>query len=115
MNKRNRVVQQLLQEKGLYNGTIDGIAGPVTMKGLARINGIDSRLPKTRQIATFIQMVANERGIDAGPVDGLWGPRTDSAFDELAYLIEYGNTRPPWRPDEISVPKSKQMACSAYT
>jgi len=104
MKRRIRVVQQLLQEKGNYSGSIDGIAGPVTMKGLARIDGIDSRLPKTRQITTFIQMEANERGIDAGPVDGLWGPRTSAAFEDLAYRIENGEPAAAWRPDEISVP-----------
>ncbi len=103
MKRRIRVVQQILQEKGYYSGSIDGIAGPLTMQGLARIDGIDSRLPKTRQITTFIQMEANERGIDAGPVDGLWGPRTNAAFDELVYRIENGEPSPVWRPDEIEV------------
>lgn len=104
MKRRVRIVQQILQEKGFYNGAIDGIAGPVTMHGLAQIEGIDSRLPKTRQVTTFIQMEANERGINAGPVDGLWGPQTNAAFDELTYLVENGVRQPHWRPDEMTVP-----------
>ena len=104
MKKRIRAVQQLLKENGLYNGNIDGIAGPKTMKGLAQIEQVESSLPKTRQFTTYIQLEANRRGIDAGPVDGLWGPRTAAAFDELLYLLEHGSPQPPWRPDEIEVP-----------
>lgn len=103
MKKRIKLVQQILKEKGLYDGSIDGIAGPITMNSLSQIEGIDSDLPKTRQVTTFIQMDANERGIDAGSVDGLWGPQTNSAFLELAYRLEYGMPSPEWRPDEIEV------------
>ena len=113
MKKRIKLVQQILKEKGLYDGAIDGIAGPITMKGLSQIEGIDSRLPKTRQITTIIQMDANERGIDAGPVDGLWGPQTNAAFKELEYLFEFGEPQPPWRPEKIEVPNTQPMAGTA--
>ncbi|TVQ05332.1 MAG: M15 family peptidase [Balneolaceae bacterium] len=103
MQKRIKLVQQLLRDKGLYNGNIDGIAGPKTMGALAAIDGVDSGLPKTRQITTYIQITAQERNIDVGPVDGLWGPRTNAAFDELAYQLEHGAPQPSWRPDEIVV------------
>lgn len=103
MKKRIEAVQQLLKEKGLYNGAIDGIAGPKTMSALAGIDGIDSSLPKTKQVTTFIQISANERDIDAGPVDGLWGPQTNAALEELNYLLEHGKPQPAWRPDEIVV------------
>lgn len=103
MKRRVRVVQQILHEKGYYNGSIDGIAGPKTMRGLVQIEGIDRSLPKTRQITRFIQIYANERGIGVGPVDGLWGPRTNAAFEELAYRLEHGMPSPVWRPDEIEI------------
>lgn len=103
MKKRIRVVQQLLQEQGLYNGNIDGIAGPKTMRGLARA-GINPDLPKTRQVTTYIQQQASERSIGVGPVDGLWGPQTNAGFIQLTYLLEHGEPQPLWRPDEIEVP-----------
>ncbi|MCC5941559.1 MAG: hypothetical protein JJU37_08465 [Balneolaceae bacterium] len=108
MNKRIRVVQQLLQQMGLYDGAIDGIAGPKTMHGLAQIDQVDTSLPKTRQITSYIQIEAKRRSIDAGPIDGLWGPRTSAAFDGLVYLLEHGSPQPPWRPDEIEVPNPHQ-------
>lgn len=104
MKKRIKTVQQLLRLQGLYDGAIDGIAGPKTMNALARIGGIDTDLPKTRQITTFIQIAANERNIDAGPADGLWGPRTNAAFEELLFQLDHGSPQPPWRPDEIEIP-----------
>ena len=103
MKNRIRLAQKILNEKGLYDGAIDGIAGPKTMNGLSQIDGIDRDLPKTRQVTTFIQIDANERGIDAGPVDGLWGPRTNAAFKALEYQFDYGEPQPPWRPEEIKV------------
>lgn len=62
MKKRIKVVQQLQQQKGLHYGEIDGIAGLVTVGGLARIAGINQQWPKTRQITVFIQMEVNDRG-----------------------------------------------------
>ena len=103
MKKRIKIVQQLLQEQGLYDGKIDGIAGPKTMRALARA-GINTDLPKTRQVTTYIQQQASERSISIGPVDGLWGPQTNAGFLELEYQLEHGKPQPPWRPDEIEVP-----------
>lgn len=108
MRKRIKIVQQLLQKKGLYDGNIDGIAGPITMRALAGIDGINSSLPKTRQITTYIQIAANERNIDVGPIDGLWGPKTSAAFNELTYQLKYGTPQPPWRPDEIVIANPHQ-------
>jgi peptidoglycan hydrolase-like protein with peptidoglycan-binding domain len=50
MKKRIKIVQQLLQEKGLYDGIIDGIAGPVTMSGLSRFEELDKRWSGSRQL-----------------------------------------------------------------
>lgn len=66
MNRRIRVVQHILQEKGLYDGAIDGIAGPITVRTFASIDEVNSSDPKTRQITRFMQAEANRRGIDAG-------------------------------------------------
>lgn len=104
MKKRIKLVQKFLQYQGLYKGAIDGIAGPATMAGLARVKGLNRRWPKTRQLTGFIQMTANEHGIEAGPVDGLWGPMTEGAFEQLSYMKEYGKLQPKWRPDEVVVP-----------
>lgn len=104
MRQRVKIAQQILKEQGLYDGAVDGYAGPITMAALAKIEGIDTDLPKTRQVTTFIQMEANKRGIDAGPVDGLWGPRTNAAFEELSFQLEHGEPQPVWRPEELEVP-----------
>jgi hypothetical protein len=98
----------LLQDKGLYGGKIDGIAGPLTMAGLAQIEGLNRHWPKTRQFTAFIQIIAKENGIDTGPVDRLWGPMTDTAFEQLNYLITHGSLPPAWRPDEIIIPNPNQ-------
>lgn len=103
MEKRIKAAQQVLKQKGLYDGAIDGIAGPKTMAALAGVDGVNSNLPKTRQITSLIQIAANERGIDAGPVDGLWGPRTNAAFEELTFQLKHGEPQPAWRPDEIRI------------
>lgn len=103
MKKRIKVAQRVLREKGLYNGAIDGIAGPITMAALALVDGVDPELPKTRQVTSFMQIVANEQGIDAGPVDGFWGPRTNVAFEELMFQLDHGEAQPVWRPEEVEV------------
>jgi hypothetical protein len=108
MKNRIRIVQKFLQQKGLYNGTVDGIAGPVTMAGLARVEGLNPLWPKTRQLTGFIQIVAREHEIDAGPVDGLWGPQTEAAFNQLVYLEKHGSLQPSWRPDEIIIQNPNQ-------
>jgi len=103
MKKRIKTVQQLLKEKGLYNGALDGIIGPKTMAGLSKVKEVDSSLPKTRQITMFIQISANERDIDAGPVDGLWGQQTNAAYEMLIYYLEHGTLPPSWRPEEREI------------
>lgn len=103
MKKRIKTVQTILNEKGMYEGAIDGIAGPKTMAALASVDGMNHDLPKTRQITTFIQMAANEKNFDAGPVHGLWGQRTEAAFDGIVFLLDHGMPQPPWRPDEIEI------------
>ena len=103
MKKRIKVVQRFLQDKGLYAGAIDGIAGPVTMEGLARVEGLNRQWSKNRRLTGFIQITAKEHDIETGPVDGLWGPRTDAAFEQLSHLVEHGKLQETWRPDEIVV------------
>ena len=101
MKKRIRVIQELLQEMGLYQGKIDGIFGPGTLRALNQVPGLNNAWPNTRKITAFIQIIANEKGIDAGPVDGFWGQRTQDAFDELTFLLEHNKRRQPWGPDEF--------------
>jgi hypothetical protein len=104
MQKRIKIVQKFLKDKGLYSGTVDGIAGPVTMAGLARVEGLNPLWPRTRQLTGFIQITAKELGIDPGPVDGFWGPQTEAAFNQLVFLEKHGRLQPSWRPEEITVP-----------
>lgn len=107
---KNRVIiaQRILREKGLYNGKIDGDAGPITKAALARYKGVNTSWPLTRQITQAIQLGAHERGIDAGPIDGYWGQRTNAAFEMLEYLFAHGRLEPTWRPEERKTFKSKQ-------
>ncbi|MEX2564906.1 MAG: M15 family metallopeptidase [Cyclobacteriaceae bacterium] len=101
MKKKIRIIQELLQQKGLYRGRVDGIFGPATLGALNQVSGLNNAWPNTRKMTAFIQMAANEKGIDAGPVDGFWGQRTQYAFDELTFLLENNKRREPWRPDEV--------------
>lgn len=108
MKNRIEIAQRILKEKGLYNGKIDGDAGPKTKAALERYEGINSSWPLTRQITQTIQLGAHERGIDAGPIDGYWGQRTNAAFEMLAFLFVHGKLEPTWRPEERKAIKSKQ-------
>lgn len=83
MERKTRLAQQLLRERGLFRGAVDGVSGPLTRRALAQVEGIDPGLPLDRQIALLIQITARERGIGIGPIDGLWGPRTDRAVRVL--------------------------------
>jgi len=103
MKNRIKLVQQILKEKGFYNGVIDGIAGPKTAAGLSKVREVNNRLPLTRQVTMFIQLSANERNIDAGPADGFWGPRTNTAYETLVYYMENGELPPRWRPEERQI------------
>tara|TARA_R110002111_G_scaffold37177_1_gene71688 strand:- start:150 stop:932 length:783 start_codon:yes stop_codon:yes gene_type:complete len=102
MKEKIKVVQQLLAEKGLYRGAIDGIFGPETLKSLNRVPGMSVNLPNVRKVTTMIQIGAREKGFNSGAIDGMWGPQTQYAFEELVYLQKYGKVREPWRPEEIN-------------
>lgn len=104
MKKRIKVVQQFLQKKGLYRGSIDGIAGPMTMAAISREEELNPQWSKNRLVIGYIQIAAKENDIESGPVDGLWGPQTQAAFEQLSYLLKHGKPQSIWRPDEIIVP-----------
>ncbi|GAB4324803.1 MAG: hypothetical protein Kow00127_17490 [Bacteroidales bacterium] len=67
--ERIRLVQSFLKRNGLYDGKIDGIAGPLTNAGIDWL-GIESRWPVKRKIIAAIQHFANQYGVDVGTVDG---------------------------------------------
>ncbi|NHE57495.1 M15 family metallopeptidase [Cyclobacterium plantarum] len=101
MKEKIKLAQQLLAEKGHYQGGIDGIFGPNTLGAIHKVPGIDHGLPNSRKITMLIQMGAKEKGFDAGAIDGMWGPQTQFGFEELAFLMEHGRKRGSWRPEEM--------------
>lgn len=103
MTNRLKTAQQILREKGFYQGNIDGIFGPMSEAAIARVTEIPPHLPRTRRVTMLIQLSATEKGMDAGPIDGLWGPRTEGVYHELQYFFRYGKRMPPWRPEELIV------------
>ena len=104
MKERVKTVQRILQQKGLYDGAIDGIAGPRTIHGLSRIEDLNRDWPMERKIHGFIQLSARENNINPGPIDGIWGPQTAYAYQQLAYLLKHGQPQENWRPEELIIP-----------
>lgn len=100
MRSKIRIAQQILKEKGFYNGKIDGMVGSKTLEAFRRFEGVNPDWPITRQVTITIQMGAKDYGIDAGPADGLWGQQTNAAYEMLVYYFEHGKLPPNWRPEE---------------
>jgi len=100
MKKRILFVQELLAEQGLYQGKVDGIAGPVTLTALDKIKGLDIDWSTRRKIIGFIQLKCFENEIDCGDIDGYWGPQTEHAYEQLLYQREHNVLPPSWRPEE---------------
>lgn len=101
MKKRIKLVQTLLKERGHYNSKIDGLIGPNTLAGIAKLRGIDSAWSVKRKINGAIQVFANSKKIPCKPIDGLWGPITQEAFDQLNEIVYNKKVPPIWRPEEV--------------
>lgn len=93
-----RLLQGQLQNAGLFQGEINGQAGPDTEaaveKALARRT---AGLPPDwrgwtgrRKMVALVQLACHEREIDAGQVDGLYGPTTEEAADRLRVFVQTG-------------------------
>jgi hypothetical protein len=98
-----KFIQQALNQKGLYSGNIDGIAGPITHSALNSFDELSIDWAPERRLTGFIQLLAKENGIDPGPVDGFWGPRTQYAYDLLRNTLSERNRNTIFRPGEISI------------
>ena len=86
-----RIAQDILKQRGLYSGRIDGLAGAKTIKAVITAIGSKYNLRSDPERAEeycvmFVQDYAATLGIDAGPVDGLYGRRTAAAVKQIAEL-----------------------------
>jgi hypothetical protein len=104
MMEKNTIkfVQQVLKQKRLYDGAIDGIAGPITINALNLLDDLSADWPPERKLTGCIQLFSKENNIDPGPVDGFWGPRTQYAYDLLKNTLSEGKKKALFRPGEIS-------------
>jgi hypothetical protein len=103
MKKRIELIQLLLKKSNKYNGKVDGLMGPNTLKGIHQLKGIGQSWSEKRKIVGAIQALANENSIPANPVDGYWGPISEEAFSQLRKVnFPAENIQPVWRPEEIN-------------
>lgn len=112
----NRTIQRLLAYAKHYNGQIDGLIGPKSMKAVNTILDIaSSALPegwetwpthRSAVAASQVVLASSDYG-DIRHIDGFMGPVTLYALEEWEYTVAYGK-RPPlgWRPDKDSSPRS---------
>ena len=86
-----RIAQDILKQRGLYSGRIDGLAGAKTLKAVITAIGskydLHSDPARAEEYCVmFLQDYAATLGIDAGPVDGLYGRRTAAAVKQIAEM-----------------------------
>jgi peptidoglycan hydrolase-like protein with peptidoglycan-binding domain len=102
MEKKDiRLIQKLLSDMDFYTGSIDGILGPKTERGLISadtsyaLQGIVgmSYLDINRSAVAFLQLKCKEKHLPVGPIDGYWGPMTEACVDDLYDLTHYGEIR----------------------
>jgi len=82
-----KTLQEVLREKGLYKGKIDGRSNAATVKSAtAFLMAHDDQLPagnsewsNKRTLTACYQIVMSLAGHDVGPIDGLYGPLTRNA------------------------------------
>jgi len=115
MNSRIEIAQQILKDKGLYTGKIDGDAGPKTQAALDKFPGMNITWGVERKIIACIQLACKSLGIDVGIIDGRWGPATSEATDQYLYYKEHNAMRAPWRPEERETPANASNWPKAYT
>ncbi len=95
-----KVAQRYLSQKGLYAGSIDGIAGTGTSTALDKVPELKKTWDKNRKLVGVIQLFAQAEGFAPGTIDGLWGQLTQTAYDNLTYKLLYGTNPEIWRPEE---------------
>lgn len=115
--KAIELIQQDLQTKGLYNGSIDGIRTvssgtsqtdrAVHQALLPRQTELTFKPSETsiqswtgkRSAVAYFQLLMKDAGQDVGPVDGFWGPQTDVSYDLFIQKLA-----PTWRDNKDSTP-----------
>lgn len=100
-----QIVQTGLNKHYAQKLVVDGDAGAKTFAAINKVSLIPFHWNDKRKIISFIQVFALIEGIDAGPIDGYKGPQTNSAQDQLVYLIENGTKEPDWRNVDEEVSK----------
>ncbi len=95
-----KLIQKLLNEKGLNAGPADGVAGPLTLRALDHIEEIPEQWNNERKLVAFLQISAREHGFETGPIDGFWGPQTDYAYELLEEKVLYQREAEVWRPED---------------
>ncbi|MCC5973179.1 MAG: hypothetical protein JJT81_03920 [Rubellimicrobium sp.] len=89
-----RHVQLLLASANYYAGAIDGVAGPLTMRGVGivqRNGGFDWRgWPDARRLIGVGQRILAVQGFEPGPVDGWAGHNTRAALTAWQVRRETG-------------------------
>ncbi len=120
MKSKAEIVQQILKDKGLYTGTVDGDFGPKSQAALSKYPGLDLTWGLERQQIACIQMACKAVGIDPGIIDGRWGQATAYAAEQYVFYLENKAIPAPWRPEEREVlnpnkwPKAYSPEFDAY-
>ena len=82
-----RDAQVLLAKAGYYQGAIDGDAGPMTQRAVARVeqNGPHdwAGWPLSRRLIAAGQAILAAMGYEPGAIDGYWGPNTREALTDF--------------------------------
>jgi hypothetical protein len=123
-----RTVQSWLKKEGFPLMEMDGTISDETelyldealIKREEKLPSNWVKLPRTRKITAYIQLVAHENNFDAGAIDAYWGPSTEHAYDSLVYLLKHKKNPPLWRdmkPLNLNPnhwPKQTEVALNAF-
>ena len=95
MNVRD--AQTLLAKAGYYEGAIDGDAGPMTQRAVARVEESGPHdwtgWPLSRRLIAAGQAILAALGYEPGEIDGYWGPNTREALTDFQ-TVEATGERP---------------------
>lgn len=105
MQSRAIIVQEILKEKGLYTGKIDGDFGPKSEAALNKYPGLDLSWPLERKMIGCMQLACKAEKIEVGTIDGRWGPSTATGVEAYLHLKENKALPDLWRPEDIVTTK----------
>jgi len=101
MKSRAVIVQEILKEKNLYKGKIDGDFGTNSQAALSKYPGINASWGLERRMIACIQLACKELNLNVGEIDGRWGPTTANATEEYLYIKENKAKPDLWRPEDL--------------